>query len=89
MGEESRKIEACVVGVGVLWAISLALLIAETAGGPVVAGRWSLFVAATAAVWTVIISMARARRRVVQAIARELAVRQLDDEPSAPVRPVR
>lgn len=82
MGEESRKVEICLVGVGLVWTIGAVLLTWETLGGPSVAGKWALYLAGAAAAWTVIIALSRARRRVVAAMARELALAQREDDTS-------
>lgn len=61
-----------VAGLGVTWAMGVALLMWETVGGgPSVAGKWALYLAAIAAVWTVALFQAHNRRRTCTVIARE------------------
>lgn len=80
MGEESPKVEVCVVGVAVLWLTGVVLLCWDTLGGPSMAGQWALYLSAAAASWTIIIAQARCRRRMVAAVAREIALSRRDDD---------
>ena len=89
MGEESRKIELCLVGVGVVWVLSVVLLAAETATGADVLGRWGLWLALVAVSWTVHILLCRAKASVIRSIAREIAFANRPAEEATEVRHLR
>lgn len=74
MGEDSRKIEVCLLGVGGAWLVGLALLAWVTFGGPDIASRWALYLSAVAASWTVVIALNRCRHRLLMSFVRELAL---------------
>ena len=90
MGEESRKIELCLVGVGVVWVLSLALLVAESAAGADGdLSRWGFWLELVAVAWTVHILIMRAKRSMVRGVAREIAFANRDPEEVAEVRHLR
>lgn len=74
------RVPLATAGCVALWIIAAGLLCWDTAngGGLGPQSQWALMVAAAAAAWTVCLSRARERQRIVRAIRRAWAEEQLE-----------
>lgn len=79
MGEESRQVELCLVGVSVVWVLGFALLVTASLTGCPNAGRWGIWCTAVAMTWTIGIMHKRSRRSFARSIARELSFHRRDE----------
>jgi len=82
LDDEGPKIELTIVGMLTLWTLSGVLLTWSTLrfGLEDNASRWAWFIALAAATWTILIGLARSRRRIIHAIRYELQlIREEED----------